>query len=136
MTVLDGSLLNYEGATSHNITVLATSADGSTSSQSFTISLTDVIRTTLAALRPQIEDNGILLTVDDGGGPFRVIGDHDQLTQVFQKFYRVPDAEGYATGTGLGLSIARKIVEVLGGEMNVESQVGVGSTFWFTQPLA
>ncbi len=59
----------------------------------------------------------------------------DSLTQVFQKFYRVPDSEGYATGTGLGLSIARKIVEVLGGEMNVESQVGVGSTFWFTQPL-
>jgi len=59
----------------------------------------------------------------------------DSLAQVFQKFYRVPDSEGYATGTGLGLSIARKIVEVLGGEMNVESRVGVGSTFWFTQPL-
>ncbi len=48
-----------------------------------TINLIDVIRTTLAALRPQIEDNGIALAVDDNGGPFRVTGDHDQLTQVF-----------------------------------------------------
>ena len=42
VTVADGSLLNYESATSHSITVLATSADGSTSSQSFSIDLTDV----------------------------------------------------------------------------------------------
>ncbi len=48
-----------------------------------TVNLIDVIRTTLAALRPQVEDNGIALTLDDSGGPFRVTGDHDQLTQVF-----------------------------------------------------
>lgn len=48
-----------------------------------TVNLIDVIRTTLAALRPQIEDNGIALTLDESGGPFRVVGDHDQLTQVF-----------------------------------------------------
>jgi hypothetical protein len=42
VTVADGSLLNYEGASSHSITVLATSADSSTSSQSFTINLSDV----------------------------------------------------------------------------------------------
>lgn len=59
----------------------------------------------------------------------------EAIQQVFRKFYRVPDTEGYATGTGLGLSIAKKMVEILGGEMKVESQVGVGSTFWFTQPL-
>lgn len=59
----------------------------------------------------------------------------ESLAQIFQKFYRVPDSEGYATGTGLGLSIAKKMVEVLGGEMKVESQIGAGSTFWFTQPL-
>jgi signal transduction histidine kinase len=59
----------------------------------------------------------------------------DALKLVFQKFYRVPDSEGYATGTGLGLSVAKKIVEVLGGEMKVESEVGVGSTFSFVLPL-
>jgi signal transduction histidine kinase len=59
----------------------------------------------------------------------------EAMKNLFQKFYRVPDSEGYATGTGLGLAVAKKIVEVLSGEMKVESEVGVGSTFWFTQPL-
>ncbi|MFN9342801.1 MAG: cadherin repeat domain-containing protein, partial [Planctomycetota bacterium] len=42
VTVADSSLLNYEAATSHSITVRATSADGSWSTQTFTINLTDV----------------------------------------------------------------------------------------------
>ncbi len=42
VTVLDGSFLNYEAATSHSITIRATSADASFSTQSFTINLTDV----------------------------------------------------------------------------------------------
>ncbi|BAQ65620.1 S-layer family protein [Geminocystis sp. NIES-3709] len=42
VTVADGSLLNFENATSHSITVLATSSDSSTSSQNFTITVTDV----------------------------------------------------------------------------------------------
>ncbi len=42
VTVANGTLLNFEAATSHSITVLATSSDGSTSSQSFTININDV----------------------------------------------------------------------------------------------
>jgi two-component system, OmpR family, phosphate regulon sensor histidine kinase PhoR len=47
------------------------------------VQLEDAIRTTLAALRPQIEDSGIRLEFDPGEGGPRVLGDRDQLIQVF-----------------------------------------------------
>lgn len=53
---------------------------------------------------------------------------------MFQKFYRVADSEGYAHGTGLGLAIAKHIIEAHGGKIWLESEQNVGSTFFITLP--
>jgi signal transduction histidine kinase len=54
---------------------------------------------------------------------------------MFQKFYRVADTAGYTSGTGLGLAIAKHIVEAHEGNIWLESEPGVGSTFFFTLPV-
>src|SRR5215813_7130082 len=55
---------------------------------------------------------------------------------MFEKFYRVADTAGYTQGTGLGLVIAKRIVEAHGGNMWMHSELGVGTSFFFTLPFA
>lgn len=77
---------------------------------------------------------GMVLTevTDTGIG----IAQEDQ-EKLFSKFYRVDSSlTREIGGTGLGLSICKSVVELLGGNVGVRSQLGEGSTFWFTLPVA
>jgi len=56
----------------------------------------------------------------------------DQVGRIFERFVKLND---YIQGTGLGLSICKAIIDKCGGEINVDSEVGKGSTFWFWIPV-
>jgi CheY-like chemotaxis protein len=55
----------------------------------------------------------------------------EQLAQLFQPFNRLGQEAGGEEGTGIGLVVAKRLVELMGGVIGVESTVGVGSVFWF-----
>jgi signal transduction histidine kinase len=82
-----------------------------------------------------IEESASMLTVevkDTGVGI-----PQEELTQLFERFYRVDKDRSRTTGgSGLGLAISRQIVEMHGGDISVESEVGVGSTFRIRLPKA
>lgn len=57
-------------------------------------------------------------------------------SQLFEKFQQVPNIRGRRRGTGLGLPFCRLVVEAHGGQIWVDSEVGEGSQFLFTLPIA
>jgi CheY-like chemotaxis protein len=63
---------------------------------------------------------------DTGAGLSR-----EELPQLFQPFNRLGQEAGAVEGTGIGLVVAKRLVELMGGIIGVESTVGVGSVFWF-----
>lgn len=73
-------------------------------------------------IRFSLQDSGVGIPAQD-------------LPRIFERFYKV-DRSRASSGTGLGLAIARHMVEAHGGRISVESEVGKGSTFHFTIPLA
>ncbi|WP_394757192.1 ATP-binding protein [Rhodoferax sp.] len=69
------------------------------------------------SIRISIQDTGVGLTPE-------------QLTQLFQPFNRLGRESGLEEGTGIGLVVTKRLVELMGGTIGVDSAVGVGSVFW------
>ncbi len=77
------------------------------------------------SVKIEVKDTGIGISKED-------------QRKLFRKFYQVPKkglTKQEGAGTGLGLSIAKEIVALHKGKMGVNSEMGKGSTFWFTIPI-
>jgi len=118
------------------VTGLAAEGDGVLLRQVLIGLLTNAFKNTPApgavTLRARrLEDGEALIEVEDTGNGIAA----DEVGRVFERFYRGSRAleqEGF----GLGLSIAKRMVDVMGGEIGVDSEVGVGSKFWVRLPAA
>ncbi len=73
----------------------------------------------------------LIISVSDTGPGIK---EEDQ-EHLFEKFYRVQSSEKIAPGSGLGLAISKRIVEAHSGRIELESEMGVGSTFTVILPL-
>lgn len=82
-------------------------------------------------IKASVVSQDIVVAVSDTGPGIAA----DQLPHLFHKFARLPGKERKVTGTGLGLVISRQIVEAHNGQMWVESELGQGSTFYFSLPI-
>jgi PAS domain S-box-containing protein len=60
----------------------------------------------------------------------------EQLAQLFQPFNRLGKERSAEQGTGIGLVMSKRLIELMGGVLGVESSVGTGSVFWWTLAAA
>ncbi|MBF0257194.1 MAG: response regulator, partial [Gammaproteobacteria bacterium] len=74
----------------------------------------------------RLEDARVRISVEDSGPGIA----EDQLGQLFEPFNRLQAEHSGIEGTGIGLVIAKTLVELMGGEIGVNSRLGEGSTFW------
>ena len=79
----------------------------------------------------RVAEDGVEFSVQDFGPG--IASEH--LDRIFERFYRVDKARSRDSGgTGLGLAIVKHLVQVHGGRLWAESELGAGTTFRFTLP--
>jgi signal transduction histidine kinase/CheY-like chemotaxis protein len=101
------------------------------------------ILTNLASNAVRLTQEGVVVIrahrLPGGFGRFEVVDTgpgirEEDRHRIFNSFVQAEGQAASGNGTGLGLSIARALVDAMGGTMGLDSQVGVGSTFWFEIP--
>jgi signal transduction histidine kinase len=105
--------------------------------------ITQVLRNLLDNAVKYSPSGGLVVVSGEVREPEVVLGVADQgegiapehLNRLFEKYFRIKSGLGrHVVGTGLGLPIARTIVDSHGGRIWAESQLGQGTTFYFTIP--
>lgn len=83
-------------------------------------------------LRSKAKDGSLVVEVEDNGPGIS----KEEQQRLFQAYHRRVNDREHLGGLGLGLALSRHLVELHGGKIWVESQIGKGSTFGFSIPLA
>ena len=76
----------------------------------------------MARLRFEVKDSGVGMS-------------DESLSRIFQPFEQVGEVQRREGGTGLGLAISQQLIRLMGGNIQVKSQLGKGSLFWFEVDL-
>ena len=86
------------------------------------ISIHATLRRDEGLLRVEISDTGVGI-------------DPEEMSRLFEPFYRSPQTAGMAEGSGLGLAVVRSLVDLMGGTIRVDSRVGQGTTVTVEVPI-
>lgn len=76
------------------------------------------------------EESKVVFSVKDEGKGI----DQRYRDKIFDRYFQIPGSN--KTGTGLGLAISKEFIEAQGGQIGVDTEVGLGSTFYFTMPVS
>ncbi|MEM7369570.1 MAG: ATP-binding protein [Bacteroidota bacterium] len=78
------------------------------------------------------DQDSLHLSIQDSGPGIAT----EHLPHIFDRFYRIEsDTDPHTEGSGLGLALVKQLLELMGGSINVQSQVGKGSSFHLTLPI-
>ena len=99
-----------------------TQSGGTVTIRAYQVKSTSELSSPVPLVRVEVKDTGIGIAPED-------------KETIFERFFRVENRVHTLEGTGLGLSIVKSIIDKHNSRIYLESEVGVGTTFWFELPI-